>query len=375
MSQFKYDFRTGYPDTTQLIPQGDLIDITNQLLRTRQATQYAGDVRGLPASRVQLARFVSDLSDQTCQPDELIITNGAIHAVDLVCRRLSNPGDMIAVEEPTFYYMKRVFNANHLQTVSVPMGDDGIDLIALEQSLQQHAGQIKLLYTIPTFHNPTGHCMSADARQRLVELAQRYQFVIIEDATYQSLYFDAPPPPLCKDYDDTHQHIITVGSFSKILMPALRLGWLWTTNDTVDQIAQIKSDAATSALTSSIASEFIAQGKMTAQVERARAYYRHRRDVFVTALAEHLPDNFQWQAPAGGFFVWVELPDDIRASDILRLAQTQDVDFGLGTMCFLEDVPDHTMRLCFTLLDDVHLRDGVQRLAQAIHSLQGQSVS
>jgi len=368
----QYDLKTGYPDTAALVPHEKLAASAQQLILSDAATQYAGDLFGPISAREQIAQFLTNNTTQAAQPDQLVLTAGAIAATDIVCRAVTQPGDVVVVENPTFFYMMNILRMSHITLAAAPMTPQGIDLDALAELVAQYGPRLKMVYTIPSYHNPTGINATPENRRRLVEMAHEHDFKIVEDTTYQWLYFDSPPPPLCRHYDQQGGVVISIGSFSKTIMPSLRLGWIWA--DSIEQARQLvafKGDAAASALTAGMVGSFIGQGYYEAQLEHARSHYGERCAALVTALHETLPEWVEWQAPEGGYFVWLTLPEDLQAETVLRLSQARGADFMPGRASFLNGAEDRYLRLCFTVMEPEHLRAGAAIIADSIRAARG----
>lgn len=365
-NEIVYDLRTGYPDTQALVPHEKLAQITQELLLSDRASQYGGDLLGIIQVRQAVAQHVTQYTGDTVTPDDLLISNGAIHGIDLFCRTVTEPGDIILMESPTFFFMFNVFRKSHIEIVTVPMTPTGIDLTALEDVLKQHGKRVKMLYTIASYHNPTGLTMTADHRQALVELAHRYDFKIIEDATYQWLYYNDSPPPLLRHYDPDGSHVSTAGTFSKVVMPSLRQGWIWSTPEMGKAMSVGKGDASTSRLTSLVITEFIQRGFIDSQIEHARTVYGSRCNALCDTLEACLPDWVQWTRPEGGYFVWLELPENLTSADVRTLANNRQTDFLPGDIMFWGGAPDRYLRLCFALLDEKHLTRGAEILSESI---------
>lgn len=365
MPAFPYDLHLGYPDTKRLVPHALLSEITSQLLLNDAATQYSGTLVGPPVAREALAQFITRYADDEAHPDALLMSNGALEGINIVTRAVCQPGDVVVVEDPTFFFVLRLFRAAHLHIETVPMTPLGLDLDALEALAKQHGSRLSAVYTIPSFHNPTGVTTRVDHRQRLVQMAQQYDFYLIEDATYQWLHFDTPAPPLLSHYDDGSGHAITVGTFSKIIMPALRQGFIWSTPENIRRFTDFK-DFTVSLLNANLLGEFIRREHIDDQVLHARQLYKGGRDAFCDALDQSLPASVQWSRPNGGFFVWATLPDGLHATSIRDAAQARGLNFMLGQASYANAVPDNTMRLCFTVLPDDDLRTAAQILGEVI---------
>lgn len=363
-----YDFNTGYPDL-RVVPHQHLSEIMQEAAFNPAAQQYTGDLFGLYAAREGVAHFLTEQNGSTVKPTELMITTGALGGIDVANRTLTQPGDVVLVEDPTFFFAIQILRMAHVEVVGIPMQADGVDLDALQATLEQYRGRVRLFYTIPAFQNPTGVCLSAEKRKRLVELAREHNFVILEDVTYQALYFDAPPPPVIRQFDEGGEHVITVGSFSKLIMPSLRQGWLWANESQIKAFAGYKADAGTSGLTSHLVAEFIKSGVMDQQIAHVREVYARKRTRVDNALKRFMPDWVRWQTPGGGFFCWLTLPNDMASRQIRAAARQQGVDFMPGSSCFVDGTTDHYIRLCFTMLDEDTLEKGIEVLADCLKSM------
>ncbi|MBI1256525.1 MAG: aminotransferase class I/II-fold pyridoxal phosphate-dependent enzyme [Chloroflexi bacterium] len=362
-----YDLKTGYPDIN-LVPRQRISEITAEIMRSGRGWQYGGDLQGTLATREPLARFISQASGVPVTPDEVMITGGALTAIDILCRALTQPGDVVVVEDPTFYFVAQVIRMSHVEVVSVPLNADGIDLNALASLCDRYGERLKVVYAIPSFQNPTG--ITATNRAALAALAQQRNFYVIEDSTYQLLYFDAPPPPYLKTYDQSG-HVMNVGSMSKLLMPALRSGWIWAQPQQIAEFKKFKDDAG-STLTAEIVADFIRLGELPGQVEHARQLYAGRHNAMVAALDRYAPDWLDWSAPNGGFFVWATLPEGMTATRVEPLAAARDVAFMPGRNCYIKPPDDRHLRLCFAKMEDDVLVEGIARLSAALNEARRQ---
>lgn len=366
----QYDLKTGYPHL-DVVPREQLSQIAAELFQRDRPLQYVGDMRGDTWTREQVGHLLTETTTQTITVPDLQITAGAISSTDQVCRYITKPGDIVLVENPTFYFIIHKLEINHVEVMGVPMQPDGVDLDALEALCKTHGDRISMFYAIPTFHNPTGYNTSTEKRQRLVELAHQYDFTIVEDATYQLLYYqnDTPPPPMIREFDTTSGRVITVGSFAKLIMPSLRIGWIWATPQQVNDLLPYKATA-TSVFMSQVVGEMIHTGKIHAQMEHARAVYGKKHNIMNDMLTEHAPDWLTWTQPHGGYFIWATLPDDLTASDVLQAANAQGIDFAEGKRAFVHgDAPDRYMRLCFAMQDDDNVAEGTRRLCDVLNNI------
>lgn len=362
-----YDLKTGYPDLA-LVPRERLSQITRDVLMQGRGLQYAGDAGGSVRARTQIARFLTDAYAMPVDPQQLIVTTGALQSIEITCRALTSPGDVVLVESPTFYYAVTVLEACRVQIVGVPMGEDGIDLDALKAALTQYGSRVKVLYTIPSFHNPTGITTTAESRRELARMAVQYGFTVLEDATYQPLYYGDAPPPIVGSFDDG-THVVTVASVSKLIMPGLRVGWVLAAPSMIRTVKAAKGDGGLSLLTSETVADFIESGEMGPQVAYARQFYTKKHDLLVNALKECAPSWLKWSAPYGGYFVWCELPQGRSVERLVTLAQARGVDFYPGAASYADGRDDAHFRLCFAYLPDELIEPAVSALCASLHEL------
>lgn len=347
--QIVYDLSLGFPDIS-VVPRESLAELTGELIRCGQSLLYGLDMRGARPTREQVAAFLSAATGMEVNPSDLLITNGALQAIDLACRALTRPQDMVAVEAPTFHDALRLLRLNNVEVVGVPLRQDGIDLDMLRALLERYPSRLRLLYVIPSYQNPTGVCTSATHREQLVELARQYDFVVLEDATYHFHSFEDTPPSLLKCFDDHEGHVITIGSFSKILAPALRQGWIWARPNQIQCLTRFKSDGCTSLLTSAILAEYLKRNNVDAHLQYLRSFYAQKCARMARALELHFSSWASWTVPRGGFFIWVSLLPDLSAEKLRAMAQARGVDFLPGRLCFPKPVADRYLRLCFAHL-------------------------
>ncbi|MFN8530464.1 MAG: PLP-dependent aminotransferase family protein [Anaerolineae bacterium] len=362
-----YDLKTGYPDLS-LVPRERLSQFAQAILMQGTGLQYAGDAAGTAHARAQIAQFLTGIYHLAVDPSQIIVTTGALQSIDITCRALTAPGDVVIVESPTFYYAVTVIQACRVEIVGVPMGSEGIDLNALETIVRQYGGRVKVVYTIPVFHNPTGICASVANRRGLIALAARYGFTVLEDATYQPLYFGEPPPPLIQSFDEGG-HVVTVASFSKLVMPGLRVGWVLAAPENIRTIKTAKGDGGASMFTTEIVASYLESGEFADQVEFARRFYAKKHDLMVAALDRYAPQSLNWNAPGGGYFVWGELAAGLSVEKLYTLAQARGVDFFPGSASFADGNDDSHLRLCFAYLPDSDIEPAVKLLCECLREL------
>jgi 2-aminoadipate transaminase len=361
-----YDLNLGYPDLA-VVPKELLADLTRELVCSNRGLQYGGDLRGVQPVREAVSGFLSEHTGDAIQPSELMITVGSLQAIDIACRTLTKPGDVVLVESPTFFFALNLLRMSHVELVGVPMCPDGIDLERLQDVIERRSP--RLMYTIPSYQNPTGICATAENRKQLVALAQKHNFVLLEDTAYQFLSFAEPAPPMLKHYDEGSGHVVTVGTFSKLVAPSLRQGWMWATQQQIDLFTGYKSDASASTLTCELITEYLRRGGIDQQIVFLQDFYRRKCACMAKAMAEHFPDWASWTIPDGGFFVWVTLPEHISVKNLRTAAHARGVDFMPGLGCFTEPVTDRYLRLCFAYIGEDEIEAGVATPGSCLRDL------
>jgi len=319
--------------------------------------------------RAALARFLTDGYGLPVSADDLFVTGGASQGLDLVCSLFTRPGDTILVEEPTYFLALRIFADHGLTTASVPMDRDGIVVDALAEKLAEH--RPALLYTIPAFHNPTSVTLAESRREQLVELALRHEVPIVADEVYQLLgYTSSPPRPLAA-WAGTDA-VLSLGSFSKILAPGLRLGWIQTGPRWIDRLVRsglLDSGGGLNPFTSAMVQSALELGLADQHRSALRRAYLARSAALGAALREHLGDTVAFDPPGGGFFLWLRLPDGIDARELLPIAREHGVAFQPGPAFSRSGGSRCHARLSFAYYDREDLEAGAIRLARALERL------
>lgn len=355
-------FAGGSPNP-ETFPAERFAVIADRVLRERRnvSLQY-GPTRGLP----RLCEFVAALSH--AKTEEVILTTGSQQALDLIAHTLLDAGDVVAVELPTYIGGTSSFYARSATMAGVAQDDDGI----VPESLAQVAKQkrIKFLYTIPNFQNPSGRLMTQRRREQVLEIARRHDFLIVEDDPYGELVYveDADTTPIkSRDHDG---RVLYLGTFSKVLAPGVRCGWVVGPKSLIDriEIAKQAADLCSGMLDQSIIDEYCNAGELPAQIERVRAFYRGKRAIMLEALGRHFEGRAQWTAASGGLFTFMTLKDSIDTTTRVEKAVANGVAFVPGSPFFVDGSGQNTMRLTFAKESDERLREGVARLARVILS-------
>jgi 2-aminoadipate transaminase len=330
------------------------------------ALQY-GISEGYAPLRKWVASRVSRLGIK-CETENVLIGNGSQQVLDLIARILLNPGDYVAVENPTYLAALQIFKGYQARLLPIPMDQDGMLVDELEAVIQTK--RPKFIYVIPTFQNPTGLCMSLERRRRLAELAARYEIPVIEDNPYGELRYEGGEIPAIKSLADS-PWLMYAGTASKIIAPGLRLGWLVAHPEFVERVATAKqaSDVLSNSLTQRAVHRYVTDNDLDAHIETIINQYRLQRDVMLAAMEQHFPAGVKWQAPHGGMFLWVTLPDGMDASALLPLAVEQaKVSYVPGPPFYADNSGANTLRLNFSSPTPEFITEGIERLGKLLKS-------
>jgi 2-aminoadipate transaminase len=304
-------------------------------------------------------------------PDQIMITGGVSQALDQLCTLCAEPGDVVLVESPTYHLAVRIMRDHPLQLVPTPADDRGLDVDALAAQLaelRRQGRRPRMLYTIPTFHNPTGVSLDPARRAALIELAAAEELLIIEDDVYRELSYDGPPPPSLWSLAPPGV-VARLGSFAKSLAPGLRLGWLTAGAPLVRRLVGgglIDSGGGINHFTAMVVAEFCRSGQYQANLDALRAAYRARRDALLAALHTHLPPECAVHTPAGGYFAWVGLPGGMDATALRPAAEAAGVSYLPGARFHLDGGGAGALRLAWSLYGEVELIEGARRLGMAL---------
>ena len=369
-------FAGGFPDSAMF----DVDGITQSSQKALQenagmALQY-GATEGFGPLREQLAAFMATKGAKDVAPEQLIVTTGSQQALDLLGKCMVSPGDKVIVEGPTFLATIQCFRLYGAEVISAPVDGNGVIVEALETLIAEH--QPKLVYLIPTFGNPSGATLSLERRKRVLELAVKYQTLVVEDDPYGDLYFDAPPPAsllaLSPEVPGSREWLAHCGSLSKVLSPGLRIGWLIANPELLAKAVMCKqfSDAHTSTFAQATAAQYLQAGHMPATLAKVRKVYASRAKAMMDALRSELGDAVEFTEPQGGLFLWVRLTGKggklADANELAKRAIEQGVAFVPGAPFFSQNPDVSTLRLSFATADEDKIREGVARLAKALNA-------
>ncbi len=349
-----------------LIPLAELTSAVTAVLAAGGASNYEyGPTEGMRDLRAQLAALgrARGLHDE---PDEILVTTGARQALTLATRAVMRPGDVAACESPSFGGMIEALRATGANVMPIPVDAEGFNVEALEQLLRAH--EVRLVALQPRLQNPTGSDLTEERRTRLLELAERHGFFVLEDAVWGDLRFEGSDPGPLRALDPTH--VIYVDSLSKIVAPGLRAGWVAASGQVLERIIAEKrdDDAHSPTLTQQVAARFLGDGCYPAQLARARDTYRERRDVLLGALDSDLAGLATFQRPAGGASVWVTLQQPRDDEHLYRAALASGVSYLPGPAMLVGRPQATHMRLSFGAVDPELLREGVRRIAATVRA-------
>jgi len=363
----------GLPDTSTFDPA--LFARLLGELPTAQALQY-GPSEGLLGVQEAIVTVMA-AEQMAVDADEVIVTTGGQQAIDLVCKTLLDPGDVVIAEAPTYPGAVPTFCSYEAEVIQIEMDADGMRIDSLEETLARldaDGRRPKFVYTIPTFQNPAGVTMSLARRRRLVELARERELIVLEDNPYGMLRYEGDPLPTLRSLEvppgsrGTAEFIIYAGTLSKILSPGVRVGWLVAPRPVHHKLVLGKqsADLCSSSLTQHFVAAYFEQCDWRTYVDQLRDVYRRRRDVILDALAEHLPAAARWTHPHGGLFIWVTLPDFIDTTNLLARALAENVAFVPGAAAFADGRGGSSMRLNFSGSTDDEIREGVRRIGAIV---------
>jgi 2-aminoadipate transaminase len=358
-------FAGGFPDP-RTFPGERAAIVLSELVAAGDASalQYA-PTQGLPGPLEALAGRLERTQGRSPASDELMITSGAIEALELVGKSFLEAGDTVVVEGPTYLGAIMAFRSFEARVVAVAMDDEGLDVEELEQRLGDGL-RPKLLYTIPDHQNPAGVSLSAGRRDALVGLARRYGFLLVEDVAYRELGFEgAAGPSLWSVAPDV---TLQAGTTSKTFFPGVRLGWAAGPAEVVSQlvVAKQNTDQCAGALGQRLFEEYVRRGWMDEQLVTSRELYRRRCERMMGALDAAMPSEVGWTRPEGGFFSWLSLPLERSGTDLARRAVDRGVAVVPGEPFFPDGRGSNNVRLSFSRVEDERIEDGIKRLAALV---------
>ena len=359
----------GLPDPATF-PAEEIRGIVNKILsnKSAQVLQY-GTTEGLPGLRKSILEFLSTDGIKG-NLENIIITSGSQQGLDLVGKVFLSPEDVAIVELPSYLAALSAFRSYGGELVGIPMDEEGMQMDLLEEKLTQlkeEGKKVKFIYTISNFQNPAGVTMSLSRRKKILKIAQKFNLFIVEDNPYEKLRFEGESIPSIYSLD-TDGRVISLGTFSKILCPGLRLAWMLGNKEIIGKLALLKqaTDLCTNILSQSIAYEYFQLGKFTENIEGNIDIYREKRDAMLDALERYFPPQATWTKPQGGFFIIATLPDYIDTGEMMIEAVKENVAYVPGSPFFANGGGKNTMRLAFCYPSPEEIEEGIKRIGKVI---------
>lgn len=363
-------FAAGNP-SPESFPISDIKRLTDDILTNQPVTalQY-GVTEGYTELRELVSRRLKTVYGIGSCDDDTIIVTGGQQGIELTCKVFCSEGDIVVCENPSFIGALNAFRSLGARLMGVPLCENGIDAAALEKILSENE-RVKLLYTIPSFQNPSGITSTLENRRAVYELARRYDIIIIEDNPYGDLRFTGEDVPTYKSFDSDGR-VVYCGSFSKILSAGIRIGTLTANKEIVSKIVVAKQveDVHTNVLFQMVTAKFIKECDLDKHILKIRELYRHKATVMLEALDRYMPKDVSYTRPEGGIFLWCTLPEGIRLSDFVSLAAEKNVFVVPGT-AFLPDEsePTRSFRLNYSMPSDSEIDKGIRLLAETVSEL------
>ncbi|MFI9380871.1 PLP-dependent aminotransferase family protein [Kutzneria sp. NPDC052558] len=351
------------------LPLESLAADVGRLMATEGLTalQY-GSAQGTVELREQICEVMA-LEGISAHPDDVVVTVGSQMGLDMVTRVFCDPGDVVLAEAPSYVGALGTFSAYQAQVVHVEMDDAGLVPEALRQALaavRASGRRVKFLYTIPNFQNPAGVTLSVRRRSEILEICAQHDVLVVEDNPYGLLGFDGQTYPALRSADAAN--VVYLGSFSKTFAPGLRVGWVLAPHAVREKLV-LAAESATlcpPAFTQAVVSRYLAQHDWKGQIKTYREEYRERRDATLAAMDQHLPAGCTWTKPAGGFYVWLTVPEGLDTKAMLPRAVTQRVAYVPGTAFYADSFGSRQMRLSYCYPTPERIREGVRRLAAVL---------
>ncbi len=366
-------FAGGLP-APETFPTEELAAVTARVLAESgaHALQYS-TTEGYPPLRRWIAAHMNATLGTATAADDILITSGSQQGLDLTGKVLLDDGDVVLCESPTYLGAINALRAYRPRFIEVPTDDDGMIPGELDAILD-HEPRAKVIYVIPDFQNPTGRTWSLARRHALIETARRRQIPVVEDCPYAEVRFEGVPLPAIKSLDEDGL-VVFLGTFSKIFCPGMRIGWVAAARPLLEKyvLAKQGADLQTATLAQMQVARYLQDYDLAANIERACALYGARRGTMIGALEREMPDGVRFTRPAGGLFLWVELPEGVDARELLLACIERNVAFVPGGPFFPNRGHENTMRLNFSNMPPARIEEGVRRLAAVLREFLGRA--
>jgi DNA-binding transcriptional MocR family regulator len=366
-------FIYGLPDPATF-PVEDLRRAADQVLRERPelALQY-GPQQGYGPLIDYLRDKLARDEVLALERPQMMITGGSAQTLDHFCTIFTRPGDLVLVEAPTYHETLQLFRDHGLRPVQVPTDGGGLQVGALAnclEALTRRGERARFLYVIPSFQNPSGNTLAADRRPAILDLAERFDLLVVEDDVYRDLAYEGEVPPSLFALEGGRR-VLRIGSFSKLLAPGLRMGWLMAPEGLIERLINSGfrcMGGGANPLVANILATYCQQGLLEPHIEQLRQVYRERRDATLGALSAHMPDGVDWTRPGGGFFVWLSLPEPLCAVEVARQAREARLWIPVGDPFFAEAPTGQHLRLAFSYVTPDKIREGLDTLGQVLRA-------
>ena len=364
-------FGGGAP-ATEALPAETIRQIASEVLapdrRGREALQY-GPVQGVKQLREIVCDKLLKPNDIPADPRDVLIVNGGLETMNLLCQVFIDPGDVILVESPTFVHCVEIFEMFQARCIGCETDEHGLVLEDVERKILQY--HPKMVYVIPTFQNPTGKTLPADRREKLAALGSKYDVIILEDDPYRELRYSGEPIKPIKAYDKTG-HTVYANSLSKIFSPGSRLGYVYADSAIIARLMDAKTatNSHTSMVPQILCAEFFARGYYEEHLKNLCAIHRERRDAMMAAMERYMPEGTKWVYPDGGLFTWVELPGDIDTTELLKKAAAYKVAYIAGAGFFAGNTGEgrNCMRISYGNVSPEKIDEGMRRLGELLRA-------
>lgn len=358
----------GWPDPATF-PVKEAKQIISDILENnpKYALQY-GTTEGLPAFREYMSQWAKKHEQINVTADNIILTAGSTQGMDLAGKTLVNPGDVVFVGLPTYFVGAFIIYGAKIK--GIPVDENGMQIDLLEEKLKalvKNKQRAKLVYIQPNFQNPTGATLSLERREKILKLADQYDFLIVEDNPYGDIHFEEQFLPALKALDNA-ERVIYLRSFSKVFSPGIRLAWMAAEENIIRKMAVAKQyiDACSNTLSQYLMFEFCKRGYLERQIKSNITFYKTKRDFMLQALEKYFPEQVQWNRPLGGFFIFIKLPQYLDAEQIFCEAIEENVAFVAGRPFFIDDSGRNTMRLSYAQSTNDEIESAIRVIGQII---------
>lgn len=355
----------------ELFPMEEVLVAANKALKNgnKKILQYGGG-EGVKKLENWLLNKYANLWDIKNSEDTVLITYGASQGLDLIARTFIDEGDEVWLEAPTYFGALYIFSSYKAKLIDFPVASEGVDVDLIEKELLNRVASgkkmPKLFYSIPTFQNPTGTTLNVERRKKLSELAVKYNFIIIEDDCYSDLNFTNNLYLPIKSF--SLERTIYVSTFSKVISPGFRLGWVIANKSIIEEFKKMKADGGTSGLTQEIMANLIEDIDYDNHLKSLQNSYMRKKEMMENALKTYLPKCANWISPNGGFYIWINLPEYMDANEIVNLSLNKRVNFVPGSYFYIGDKGNNHLRLSYAYCSESSIETGIKRLSYVIKS-------